>query len=89
MIFVFHDSLTVTLIPAGCVNLNKISNLVTTVIKLRELRNHLVSFHNPTLQMFILTSGSLTRLIYELLSDCQYRLFLFILICNVFLITTN
>ena len=40
---------------------------------------HVVSFHIPTLQMFVLTSGSLTRLVYQLFSDCQYQLF-FVLI---------
>ena len=40
---------------------------------------HVVSFHIPTFQMFVLTSGRLTRLVYQLFSDCQYQLLVFCL----------
>ena len=39
---------------------------------------HVVSFHILTIQMFVLTSGSLTRLVYQLFSDCQYQLSFFL-----------
>ena len=49
----------------------KHSNIVLSII------NYLhVSFHIPTFEMFVLTSGSLTRLAYQLFSDSQYQLLL-------------
>ena len=55
----------------------KHSNIVLSIIN--YLHVHVVSFHIPTLQMFILTNGSLTRLVYQLFSDCQYQLLFFCL----------
>ena len=49
--------------------------------------NHLVSFHIPTLQMFMSTSGSQIRLIYELFSDYQNNLLFFVLIYDVYVNT--
>ena len=51
----------------------KHSNIVLSMFNYQ----HVVSFHIPTLQMFVLTSGSLTRLVYQLFSDCQYQLLFF------------
>ena len=48
----------------------KLSNIVLSIINYL----HVVSLHIPTFQMFVLTSGSLTRLVYQLFSDCQYQL---------------
>ena len=44
----------------------KLSNIVLSIINYL----YVVSFHIPTFQMFVLTSGSLTRLVYQLFSDC-------------------
>ena len=52
----------------------KHSNIVLSIINYL----HVVSFHIPTFQMFVLTSGSLTRLVYQLFSDCQYQLLFFL-----------
>ena len=48
----------------------KLSNIVLSIINYL----HVVSLHVPTFQMFVLTGGSLTRLVYQLFSDCQYQL---------------
>ena len=53
----------------------KNSNIVLSIINYL----HVVSFHILTFQMFVLTSGSLTRLVYQLFSDCQYQLLFFCL----------
>ena len=53
----------------------KLSNIVLSIINYL----HVVSFHIPSFQMFVLTSGSLTRLVYQLFSDCQYQLLFFCL----------
>ena len=53
----------------------KLSNIVLSIIYYL----HVVSFHIPTFQMFVLISGSLTRLVYQLFSDCQYQLLFFCL----------
>ena len=37
-------------------------------------------FSYSDFQMFVLASGSLTRLVYQLFSDCQYQLLFFVLI---------
>ena len=54
-------------------------NSIVYVFIVQSILKHLESFHIPTLQMFIVTSGSLTRLVYELFSDCQYHLLFFVL----------
>ena len=54
-----------------CINfVVKNSNIVLSIINYL----HVVSFHILTFQMFVLTGGSLTRLVYQLFSDCQYQL---------------